>query len=204
MKITAIKVQINDASRYSIFLDGRYAFSLSDLALLKNQLVLGQELSKDELKKLELVASDDKAYADTLKYLSIRPRSRWEIKTYLKRKGTSLDSAEEIMDRLAAQGLVDDKAFADSWLNNRRTTKLSSFKKLRAELQRKHIDQSIIDQLLGDGQNTERRALAELIKIKAKLPRYKNDKLKLMQYLSRQGFNYGDIKDALNESESEI
>ena len=44
MKITDIKAQVRRAGRYSIFVDGKYAFSLSDTALLEQKLKLGQEL----------------------------------------------------------------------------------------------------------------------------------------------------------------
>jgi len=42
--------------------------------------------------------------------------------------------------------------------------------------------------------------LRELIAKKRQQSRYQ-DKLKLMQYLSRQGFGYGDIKTVLEEDD---
>jgi SOS response regulatory protein OraA/RecX len=54
--------------------------------------------------------------------------------------------------------------------------------------------------LAGD-ETDERSLLRELVAKIRQLTKYKNDDLKLMQYLARQGFSYSDIKDALNEAE---
>jgi NUDIX domain. len=53
MKITAITQQVKRTDRYSIFVDGKYAFSLSESGLLASGLAVGQELTPAELKKLK-------------------------------------------------------------------------------------------------------------------------------------------------------
>ena len=43
-KITAIKQQVKNPQRYSIFVDEKYSFSLSELALINSELKIGQEV----------------------------------------------------------------------------------------------------------------------------------------------------------------
>ena len=49
MKITAIKQQVKDQSRYSIYIDGKYSFGLSESALIDSGLRIGTEITAEEL-----------------------------------------------------------------------------------------------------------------------------------------------------------
>ena len=202
MKITAIRQQEKLKGRYSIFVDEKYAFSLSDTALLDAKLFVGQELTGQELKKYKELSADDKIYGLVLRYLAIRQRSQWEIETYLQRKQCPTPLQEKILARLRSNGLVDDQAFAEAWVNNRRLLKPVSKRRLQLELKQKHVSDEIISQVLAEDETDERDVLKELIIRKRKQTKYK-DTQKLIAFLSRQGFNYGDIKDALAELDAD-
>ncbi len=197
MKITAIKQQVKRTDRYSIFVDDKYAFSLSESGLIDSRLASGQELTGAELKQLKKAAGLDKAYYNALRYVAMRQRSEWEIQTYLARKEVDPEAAAEIIERLKRARLVDDMAFAQSWIANRRTLKSTSKRRLRLELLQKHVPSDIIDEAMAEDPTDERQALRDLI---AKKRRRYPDRQKLMQYLARQGFNYDDIKSVLDES----
>lgn len=196
MKITAIKQQVKRSDRYSIFVDDKYAFSLSESGLIESKLIAGQELDTDELKRLKKVAGLDKAYFAALRYVAIRQRSEWEIKTYLARKEVDADTAREVLDRLRQIGLADDAEFARAWTANRRLLKSISKRRLHLELLQKHISPPLIDEALAEDQTDERQTLRDLVaKKSARYP----DKRKFMHYLARQGFGYDDIKSVLEE-----
>jgi SOS response regulatory protein OraA/RecX len=55
-----------------------------------------------------------------------------------------------------------------------------------------------IEEAVGSQSEDEQSAIKTIIEQKRRQARYQDD-LKLMQYLARQGFNYGDIKDALKD-----
>ena len=196
MKITAIKQQVKRADRYSIFVDDKYAFSLSESGLLQSGLASGQELTESDLKAHKKAAGLDKAYGSALRYVAIRPRSEWEIETYLKRKEVDAESAAVIVAKLRDLRLLNDLDFARAWVSNRRLLKATSKRRLRMELKQKRVQEEAIDQALAEDVTDERDALRELIE--KKRGRYP-DKQKFMQYLARQGFGYDDIKDALAE-----
>jgi regulatory protein len=198
MIVTAIKQQVKRKDRYSVYIDGAYSFSLSEAGLIESRLASGQELSEAELRDLQKAAGLDKAYGNALRYVAMRPRSEWELMDYFRRKGIDAEYGAHIAGRLRSVGLLDDLAFARAWVANRRLLKSVSKRRLRQELQQKHIAAAIADQVLAEDDTDERTALTELIaKKRSRYP----DEQKLMQYLARQGFGFDDIKAALHVPE---
>jgi regulatory protein len=201
MKITAIKTQVKRAGRYSIFIDGAYSFSLSDMALLESKLVSGQELTAEEVESYKQLADDDKLYGRVLQYIALRPRSEWEIKTYMERKKASPALVGIILNKLSISGYVDDQKFAEAFVRDRQLLRPTSKRKLQLELRKKNVPSGIIQEVIAEEGGEDSIALQEIITSKRRQSKYQDD-LKLMQYLSRQGFGYGDIKAALQvESE---
>ncbi|HXE10213.1 MAG TPA: RecX family transcriptional regulator [Verrucomicrobiae bacterium] len=200
MNVTAIKQQVKRQGRYSIFVDGTYAFSLSEIALLESKLSIGRELTSDELKELKQTSADDKVYNNALAYATLRLRSTWEMEQYLRRKQASAPLADQILNKLSIMGLLDDEAFARGWVANRRLLKSMSRRKLLQELRAKRVPDDIAQRAVTEDQTDEQSVLVDLIARKRRQARYRDDQ-KLMQYLAGQGFNYGDIKAALEITE---
>src|SRR5262249_44377478 len=125
--------------RYSIFVDGKYAFSLSEVALLESTLSSGQELNEAGLKHWKQEAADDKVTGIAFRYAAMRPRSTWEMEQYLKRKNASPALAEKILSKLSTIDLVNDLAFAKAWVANRRLLRPTSKRKLQQELRAKRV-----------------------------------------------------------------
>lgn len=198
MKVTNISQQEKRKDRYSIFVDEKYSFSLSDIALLDAGLAVGQELSAADVEKYKELSADDKLYSSVLHYLAIRPRSVGEIKLYLMQKKVKDEAANQVIQKLLDKGLLDDEKFAKSWVDNRRLLKPISRRKLTAELRQKRVSTDIIDSTLADEEINDTDALRAMIAKKREQPKYA-DTEKLMAYLARQGFSYGDIKQALSE-----
>jgi len=198
--ITAIKQQERLKGRYSIYIDDKYAFSLSADALLDAKIAAGLAVSEPQLKAYKKLPADDKAYSLALAYVVRRMRSEGELKDYFRRKGYEEALSEVLLARLSRLGLVDDAKFAEAWVRNRRLLKPVSKRRLLQELRQKHIASEIVEQVLKDAEADEVTVLKELIARKRKQLKYQ-DNLKLMQYLARQGFGYDDIKSALIDEE---
>lgn len=92
--------------------------------------------------------------------------------------------SQSIISKLISKGYVDDRRFAEFWVENRFVKKGVSKKRLSMELMKKGVVRDIIDEVL-DGRNDEE----EILKIIAK-KRNKYDDEKLINYLVRQGFSY--------------
>lgn len=199
MKITSIKQQVRRGDRYSVFVEGKYSFSLSETALLESKLASGQELTQKEVGEYKKLSADDKIYNQALRYVAMRPRSRWEIQFYLERKKLASPAlAETILNKLSNIGLIDDAKLAQAWVNDRRLLRPASRRKMIAELRKKRIPDTIIEQVVGTESEDEQAALRATIETKRRQAKYRDNE-KLMQYLARQGYSYGDIKSALED-----
>jgi regulatory protein len=116
----------------------------------------------------------------------------------LQRKGASPPLSKAILNKLSNVNLLGDKKFAEAFVNDRRLLRPASRRKIIMELRKKRVADEIIQAVVGNEPDDEQAALRTIIERKRRQAKYRDD-LKLMQYLSRQGFNYGDIKAALNK-----
>lgn len=180
-------------------MDGKYAFSLSERALLEAGISSGQDLDSASLKAFKQLSADDKAFGNALRYALRRARSVWEMQDYLRRKAVAEPVAEAIITRLRRAGLLDDALFAHAWVANRRLLKPVSRRRLVQELKQKRVPDEDIEAVLADdaSETDEREVLRELItKKRSRYP----DKQKLFQYLARQGYGYDDISAVFAET----
>ncbi len=199
-KVTNIKQQQKRADRFAIYIDSKYVASLGESELLNSGLSVGDELSPDQVKSLKGRAVVDKALDATMRFVAIRPRSQWEVESYLKRKRVDETTTEAILNKLSMSGFINDEQFARSWVNNRRLLKPMSRRKLTQELRQKRVPNVVIDKIMAEDEATDISTLHQLIA--KKRGQYKDD-LKFMQYLARQGYSYGDVKEALQKFEEE-
>lgn len=200
MKITDIKQQVKRVDRYSIYVDRKYAFSFSEAELLNVGLRIGQEFTTKELEELKDKATADKAYDRALNLIMRRPRSEWELRDYLKRKDYEEEMIQATLNRLSIRGYLNDLDFAQRWAANRRLLKSTSKRRLMQELRLKRVSDEIIQKVLDEDDADEQEVLRDLISRKRKQSKYQDDQ-KLMQYLIRQGYNYGDIKSVLSNQD---
>ncbi|HVS58651.1 MAG TPA: RecX family transcriptional regulator [Candidatus Saccharimonadales bacterium] len=200
MKVSKIAQQLKRPDRYSIFVDGKYSFSLSESALFESKLASGQELSKEQVTQFKKLSADDKVYNQALRYAAMRQRSTWEMESYLQRKKAAPPLQKSILSKLSNIGLLNDEEFTRVWVANRRLLKPTSLRRLKQELRAKRVSDEIIGQVLEEDETDELDTLRELVDKKRKQVKY-HDNQKLMQYLARQGFNYDDIKSVLNEED---
>lgn len=195
--ITDIKQQKRNEARYSVYVDDRYAFSLSDLELSNSGLRPRTELTEEQVEWWQSQSLESKAYAAALRQISLRRRSERELGDYLRRKEYEPDTIDAVLERLRELGLVDDAAFAAAWIADRQLLRPRSRRTLEQELMQKGIARDIIHDALAelDGEAQE-DILVSLIERKRRLSQYR-DPQKLLAYLGRQGFGYEEIKKAL-------
>lgn len=208
--VTDIKLQVKNPNRVSIYLDGRYSFSLTVDQLASFNFKKGDDLSLEEVEAYKDESSYGKLKAVALDYLLLRTRSKKEFRDYLFRKTLSTYDkkgkkiirytdvqAKRVYEHFLNTKYLDDEFFAKTWVENRNLKKGVSKKKLYQELKQKGIEDHVIDQAL---RASSRDDLGELKKVLAKKAgRYKGDDNKLIRYLASLSFNYEDIKKAIEE-----
>lgn len=196
MKITALKQQIKNPERVSIFVDEKYSFSLSLDELVKYKLKKDQELSPGDEKKYKKISEDGKLRTRALEWLLNRPHSIREFKDYMYRKKADPQLTESLIKEFSAKSYLDEQKFGD-WFLDLQKRRGKSNRAIRSEFFKKGLDREMIDELMADQNESEKQRLKDLIAKKRKASRYKNDPQKLVQYLTSQGFSYSDVKAAI-------
>ena len=199
MKITAIKQQIKNPERVSVFVDRSYEFSLSLDELLKEKIKNGLELSTEDLKRLKKISVDGKLRMRAMEWLLNRPHSEREFRDYLYRKKAEPELIESFTNEFTAKGYLDNRKFGE-WFVELQKRRNKSDRAIRAELFKKGISREIADELLESESGDELERLKQMVTKKQRLTRYRNDPTKLKRYLAGQGFSYDQINEALKNT----
>ncbi len=193
-RITNIRDGKGRRKRVNVFLDGRFTFSLEAEVAMKENLQVGQELSAEQLEALTGADHFHRCLNAAAHYLGYRPRSEYEIRQRLYRRGFNGDSVEAVIAHLRGQGLVDDIAFARFWKDNRESFSPRSQWLTKLELRQKGVADDIIDQMVDavdDNDSAYRAALSKARNLP--LADYQDFRRRLGEYLKRRGFGYGVI-----------
>ena len=196
MKITAIKQQVKNLERVSIFVDGKYSFSLSLDELVTYKIKNHDGLNEADVKRLKKISTDGKLKARALEWVLNRPHSAREFNDYLRRKKAEPDLIERWAQEFTDKKYLNDHNFAQ-WLYELRARAGKSNRAIKAEFFKKGIAHDIMDTVFEENANDELERLKILIDKKRKLSRYRNNPEKLAQYLTSQGFSYGLVKESL-------
>ncbi|MEA3346393.1 MAG: RecX family transcriptional regulator [Chloroflexota bacterium] len=202
-KITSLTFQKHNPDRVNVYLDGQFAFGLA--AIEAARLRVGQFLSAPEVAELQGRDAEEQAYEKALDLLSYRPRSTTELARRLRQAEFPPPATEAALDRLKRVGLVDDRAFAKWWVENREKFRPRGRRMLRWELRQKGVSDHIIDEVLAP--LDERSSASKLAQKRA--PRLRDlDKetfrRRLRGYLARRGFPYSIVRDVVQEAWEEL
>ncbi|CAM5715194.1 recombination regulator RecX [Mycolicibacterium aubagnense] len=137
-----------------------------------------------------------------LRLLTTRARSRAELEAQLTKRGFPDEVSARVLDRLTEVGLVDDAAFAEQWVRERRTNAGKGKRALASELRTKGIDAEVIAETLDSIDAGEWRVRAEEL-VAAKLRRENlDDEMKvtrrLVAMLARRGYSQGMAFDVVS------
>jgi regulatory protein len=83
--------------------------------------------------------------AAALRFLEVRQRSIAEVRRRLTQAGYRSELVDGAIERLLGLGILDDAAFAQTWVESRDRARPRGERALRRELQVKGIDRAIID-----------------------------------------------------------
>lgn len=198
--ITAIKPQRNQ-KRVNIYLDNEFGFGLDLENYVKLGLRVEQELTENEIEEIVKKAEYAKTLNNLLKYATMRPRSEFEVTTWLKRKKVHESLYKKLFTKLKKLELVDDEKFAVWWVRQRNEFRPRSRKVLYQELRKKGIDKQIVSKILANTEVDEVAIAKNLLQKNAH--RWKKfeevvKKQKISAYLARKGFSWEVVKKAIN------
>jgi len=193
MRITAIEKQ-RRRQRANVYLDGRYAFSLSLGLLAETGLHEGDALSPQQVDSLRQADVRHQAHEAALRLLAYRPRSEAEMRQRLTRRGLPPQVVQETIARLSEQGLLSDAAFARFWVDVRDQSSPRGHRLLWQELSAKGVEREIARQAIATV--AEEDAALRAAQKKARQLQgqdYPTFRRRLGDFLLRRGFPYSIV-----------
>jgi regulatory protein len=130
-----------------------------------------------------------------LRRLTDRPRSRTELAESLASRDVPDEIATRLLDRFEEVGLVDDEAFARTWVQTRMGNKGLSRRALSAELRRKGVADEVVRSVLDEvDRDDEEEAARRLVRRKLRSTRGLDPQVRLRRLagmLGRKGYPPG-------------
>ncbi len=203
MKVTALKQQARNKGRVNIYLDGEYALGVA--RILAARLSIGQVLDEVAVERLKQADEVEVAYERALHFLGPRPRSEVEIQKRLATAKVPEAAVAAVLERLRGAGLVDDKAFASFWVDNRTTFRPRSKRLLSMELRLKGLGEEERKVALagvddaGSAYTVAKQRAGRLRELE-----FVEFKRKLGAFLARRGFDYDTIEPVVKRVWTEL
>ena len=199
MVITDILNCKNNKNRVNVYADGEFLCSLYIETVLKNSIKKGCFFSHDDL--VQFMKEDEEKYAldRALKYISYRMRSAKEIKEKLKKYNVSENCIDNVIKKMQELGYVNDRLYAETYFSELK----QNFGKavIQQKMYAKGINKEIVHELLS---GLDQYALAVLWAEKL-FARYKNEdkkniKQKVFRALMARGFDFDEIRSAVEKT----
>lgn len=144
------------------------------------------------------MAPSGSCYDKAVQLLGSRPHFRRELQAKLVKRGFPEEEIEETLDRLAAQGYLDDAKTAASFVEQRLARSSEGRLRLKAELEKRGAAPGAVASALADLPDDDLEPAREAAERWARLhPRGKASSL--AQHLARKGFSRRAIFAVLTE-----
>lgn len=141
------------------------------------------------------VAPESLARTIALRQLTAGPRTRNQLAQTMTAKGIPAEIVAAVLDRFGDAGLVDDQAFARSWVESRQAGRGLGRQVLREELRGKGVDEEFIAEAVGavsdDDEMAAARALVRRRLSSMSAMDHQTRTRRLLGQLARRGYGSG-------------
>ena len=208
MIITKIEKQKRHPDRVNLYVDGEFAMGVHQEVIVKYGLRKGDSISKELIEELIIHEEYTLAKQKALRLINRRQRTEKEIRSKLIEKEFHPAVVDETIKHLKSIKLINDEAFARSYIHDALLKRALSRKYLKQQLQSKGVDKLTIEKVLDENftQDQEikiaRKAAEKLIKrYQSSLKKIEPEKQyqRIAQYLIRRGFSWTIIVPILNK-----
>jgi len=203
-RITQIEPQKHAAERFSIYLDGAFAFGLDGEVVLRHHLHEGDELSESVIDGVLLSEERSRAKKKALSLLARSARSVHELRNRLLQYEFSPRTVDRLVQDFIRVGLLDDKTFALMYARSRLAQRSMGKRFLKQELLQKGIDETLAESAVSEayGSVAEDELARRLVDKKIRQMDTKDKRAiqhKLSAFLFRRGFNWDVIAPIVQE-----
>ena len=156
------------------------------------------ELSKELFSEIEKYAWDK-----LLNFITYRERSCWEAKNYLNQLPLKKSICEKLVTKSISMNFINDHRFAELYTEDL-IEKGKNEKEIKQKLFEKHVPENIINAMLIKLLTPQKKEEVLIKNIEKALTRFiqykgRERREKILNYLSRKGFSYGEVKEKLEE-----
>ena len=202
-RITDIRVGQKNKERIHIYIGGKFAFAVYADTAVSHRLKTGAYITEEEKERILQEDGEKYALSCAMKLLSYRMRTEKELRDKLREKEIAEETVGRVIRKLEEIGYLDDGRFAELYAQ---------------ELSRKYGRYVVIQKLMQKGiprdiaraaaQSTEKdedviRGHIGRLTQKYRAENEKSAKQKIMRALLAKGFEYEEIKRALERHEEE-
>lgn len=145
-----------------------------------------------------------KKYA--LNLLALRMYTCTEVYDKLITKGTSPEDAEEVIGWLMGFGYLDDKKYAEYYINDSVKISNKGMFRIKQELLKKGIAKSIVEEAAENSEADVEEALCDYVRRKfgEDIEVSYKEMTRIKSHLARRGYSYGEIINCLDILEIKI
>jgi regulatory protein len=201
VKISKIETQKKNKKRSTIYIDGKFAFGISDELLIKFDLHEGDELDNDLVQNVLLAKEKQKIRNRAYRLLHYRNRATKELKDRLLKIGFDPALVEEAIDEMIEENALDDENFAETFIADYTKIRTKGNVFIRHELTRKGIAGDVVERLLR--KRDEKRIAADYMRKKLSHLDVSNlkDRQKVLRRLLTRGFTPAVAYEVIDEYE---
>ncbi|MGI6664133.1 MAG: hypothetical protein ACOX3W_01720 [Christensenellaceae bacterium] len=207
--IRELRPQKRKKGRYNLFDTEGFLLSLSEETVLRHSIKEDMVLSEEFLEMLRKEDTIQYAKELAMGYIAYAPRTEYQVREHLKKKGIDEKSIEEAITSLYYYNYLDDAVYVSSFVKSY-AHKMGSYA-MQQKLLERGVAKHVITENLHLAEAEERKTakgLAEKQAVKYKGEAHYKKKQKLYAFLTRKGFSYdiigSVIEEVLKETDEDI
>ena len=202
--ITKIVEQKKRPNRRNVYLDGAFAFGLSDNVVARFRLREGMALSEEQVREIAQGEVRQECFDYAMKYLQMRLHSTAELRRKLVRREYGDAVIDGVIADLLRMGYLDDARFAKTKAMSAAEHKHHGRRRAFMELIKAGVKKEVADAALTDVYTKTDSLLAARMLAEKKAGNLKRlDPLvarrRLAGMLMRRGFDYETIKPVIDQ-----
>lgn len=167
-------------------------------------LVVGRSIDEALQQRLSTAADIEAAYRTTLRCLELRSYARSDLARRLARKGHPRQAVEAALERAAVLGLLDDEAYARSYVRTRAARGRGPSRLIR-DLLAMGVQRLLIDRAIASEwpEGSDRTSMPQALATKralqlGTLPR-QTKRRRVLAYLARRGFSGREVTEMVEK-----
>lgn len=197
------KVEPLTKAKFKIEIDGQLGFVLYKGELSRYHIKEAEELPETTFTEIQEEVIVKRAKLRAMHLLTDMDRTESQLRTKLEQGLYTAAVIDKAVAYVKSFGYIDDEGYAMRFVQSKKDSK--SKKEIFAGLSRKGMPKEVVEHALEEyyGSEDSKEAIQQLLKKKRYDPQAATEQEmhKIIGFLMRKGFNYGDIRQVIQVSE---